>query len=384
MGGVWSPVYVDALILRDRDTDGDGTLDERLWVVQDANYNVTAFFDNAGNVVERYVYDPFGQATVLDANWNVLAASAFAWVYLHQGGRYDVTSGLYHFRNRDYSLTLGRWTSLDPLSYAAGDVNLYRYVSGRVTTVTDPYGLADKEFIGKHDLELVKIVAEAEEQIKSDIMANKWRPDPKDPGSYGKELECRVYERLKNETVRSGILRRKYRSWYTNITVEINTLKIIELDGIGGVRNTKNHVQIDIVRMKPGYELKIGQTLNHDHLEDIYDIKANRDGNLSRRQRDALKKLINNGDVNGNRRIKVIHAKHRQQNGIIVENPYLTRAVKFFSAIGALIALNSTAFAMIRSEESEPFLDKAIEKYKFAVNQKMLIRQIVSWPCKMR
>jgi hypothetical protein len=62
-------VYVDALILRDRDTDGDGTLDERLWVVQDANYNVTALLDNSGNVVERYVYDPFGQATVFDANW---------------------------------------------------------------------------------------------------------------------------------------------------------------------------------------------------------------------------------------------------------------------------------------------------------------------------
>jgi hypothetical protein len=42
-------------------------------------------------VVERYIYDPFGQATVLDANWNVLAASAFAWVYLHQGGRFGST-----------------------------------------------------------------------------------------------------------------------------------------------------------------------------------------------------------------------------------------------------------------------------------------------------
>jgi 1-aminocyclopropane-1-carboxylate deaminase/D-cysteine desulfhydrase-like pyridoxal-dependent ACC family enzyme len=79
------------LVLRDRDTNGDGTLDERLWVVQDANYNVTVLLDNSGNVVERYVYDPFGQAMVLDANWNVLAASAFAWVYLHQGGRFGST-----------------------------------------------------------------------------------------------------------------------------------------------------------------------------------------------------------------------------------------------------------------------------------------------------
>ncbi len=94
-------------------------------------------------MVERYIYDPFGQATVLDANWNVLAASAFAWVYLHQGGRYDVTSGLYHFRFRDYSPTLGRWTSLDPLRYAAGDVNLYRTVGNNPLNSLDPSGLFD-------------------------------------------------------------------------------------------------------------------------------------------------------------------------------------------------------------------------------------------------
>ncbi len=139
---VWSPVYVDALVLRDRDSNGDGTLDERLYVVQDANYNVTALFDNAGNVVERYAYDPFGQVTVLDTGWNVLATSAFGWLYLHQGGRFDATSGLYHFRFRDYSPTLGRWTTLDPLRYDAGDVNLYRTVFNAPTIYTDPSGQA--------------------------------------------------------------------------------------------------------------------------------------------------------------------------------------------------------------------------------------------------
>jgi RHS repeat-associated protein len=110
--------------------------------VQDANFNVTALLDDSGEVVERYIYDPFGQATVLDANWNVRSGgSAYDWLYLHQGGRYDVTSGLYHFRFRDYSPTLGRWTSLDPLSYAAGDVNLYRTVFNAPTVYTDPTGL---------------------------------------------------------------------------------------------------------------------------------------------------------------------------------------------------------------------------------------------------
>jgi RHS repeat-associated protein len=111
-------------------------------VVQDANYNVTAIFDNAGNIVERYVYDPFGSVTVLDAGWvERSAGSQFAWQYLHQGGRFDATSGLYHFRHRDYSPTLGRWTSLDPLRYDAGDVNLYRFVGNTPTVFTDPSGL---------------------------------------------------------------------------------------------------------------------------------------------------------------------------------------------------------------------------------------------------
>jgi len=99
-----------------------------------------SIYDNAGTVVERYVYDPFGSVTVLDADWTERSGSAFAWVYLHQGGRFDTTSGLYHFRHRDYSPTLGRWTSLDPLRYEAGDVNLYRVVFNAPTNFTDPSG----------------------------------------------------------------------------------------------------------------------------------------------------------------------------------------------------------------------------------------------------
>jgi uncharacterized protein RhaS with RHS repeats len=48
---------------------------------------------------------------------------------------------LYHFRYRDYSPTLGRWTTQDPLGFAAGDVNLYRAVGNGPTNATDPSGL---------------------------------------------------------------------------------------------------------------------------------------------------------------------------------------------------------------------------------------------------
>jgi RHS repeat-associated protein len=132
---VWSPVYVDALV--ERDTAGG----PRLYVQQDANWNVTAIVNSMGAVQERYVYDPYGQPTFLTPNWTVLGGSAFSWVYLHQGGRFDTVSGLYYFRNRDYSPTLGRWLQQDPIGFKGGDTNFYAYVHSRPIGLTDPEGL---------------------------------------------------------------------------------------------------------------------------------------------------------------------------------------------------------------------------------------------------
>jgi len=140
---VWSPVYVDALVLRDRDTDANGSLDERLWAVQDANWNVTAVVNGAGAVDERFVYDPFGAAAVRDSN---LAADAdgisdVSWVHLHQGLSYDTLSGLYDNYSRWYSPTLGRFVSHDTLGFAAGDSALYRYIGNNPVSMVDPGGL---------------------------------------------------------------------------------------------------------------------------------------------------------------------------------------------------------------------------------------------------
>ncbi|MBO0696925.1 MAG: RHS repeat protein, partial [Zavarzinella sp.] len=140
---VWSPVYVDALVLRDRDADNNGTLEERLWAAQDADYNVTAVFDNAGNVVERYAYDPYGAATVYDAGYNVRSGgSLYTWTYLFQGYAWDPTTGKYHARHRDYDPVEGRFASNDPLAFAAGDVNFYRFVANQPTNYRDPSGEA--------------------------------------------------------------------------------------------------------------------------------------------------------------------------------------------------------------------------------------------------
>jgi RHS repeat-associated protein len=131
------------MIERDRDADGNpgNGLEERLYVQQDANWNVTAVLNTSGSVQERYIEDPYGQASMLAPDWSSRGSSSFVWNYLHQGGRYDSTSGLYNFRNRDYSPTLGRWVSTDPIAFAGGDTNLYRYSGNRPPAGTDPSGL---------------------------------------------------------------------------------------------------------------------------------------------------------------------------------------------------------------------------------------------------
>src|SRR5271165_875426 len=44
------------------------------------------------------------------------------------------------FQHRDYSSALGQWMTDDPLGFAAGDSNLYRFVGNEPNNQTDPTG----------------------------------------------------------------------------------------------------------------------------------------------------------------------------------------------------------------------------------------------------
>ena len=131
-------MYVDALVLRDRDTDGNGSLDERLYALQDANWNTTALINSSGTTQERYT--PFGQVTFRDGSCSTLSASAKDWVFLHQGGE-RIAAGDYEFRNRVYSPSLGRWLNNDPLGFNGRDQNWYRSIGNNPGNGGDPWGL---------------------------------------------------------------------------------------------------------------------------------------------------------------------------------------------------------------------------------------------------
>ena len=138
---LWDVRYIDAPVLRWRDTDANGSLDETLYYCNDANMNVTALVSTSGAVVERYLYDPYGKVSVCDGVW-----SAVTWANSKQnevlfcGYRFDPESGLYHVRHRHYHPTLGRWTTRDPIQYRDG-LDLYHYVASNPVGRRDPSGL---------------------------------------------------------------------------------------------------------------------------------------------------------------------------------------------------------------------------------------------------
>mgnify|MGYP006294570813 FL=1 len=55
---VWGTQYVDELLFVNHNRMFP------FWVMQDSNYNVLGLVNNAGRLVERYEYTPYGQRTV--------------------------------------------------------------------------------------------------------------------------------------------------------------------------------------------------------------------------------------------------------------------------------------------------------------------------------
>jgi RHS repeat-associated protein len=102
-------------------------------------YTFAPLAPGPGELMERMEYDPYGQVRFLDWDGEEKLDGQFGWTYLHQGGRYDASAGLYDFRNRQYSPTLGRWMSVDPLGYVDG-MNVYGYLGGNPVGAVDPMG----------------------------------------------------------------------------------------------------------------------------------------------------------------------------------------------------------------------------------------------------
>jgi RHS repeat-associated protein len=67
--------------------------------------------------------------------------SAFGGNYLYTGLFEDRTSGIFIAQARADLTTIGRWMQEDPITFRAGDPNIYRYVGNNPTNTTDLSGL---------------------------------------------------------------------------------------------------------------------------------------------------------------------------------------------------------------------------------------------------
>ena len=137
---LWGPIYIDHLLLRDRDTSNppDGTLDERLYALQDQNWNTTSLTPSAGTTLERFAYTAFGDFLIFDVGFASRSTSLFDWNVTYTGQRKDEETRLYGFRRRYYSSPIGVLITRDPLTYVA-DTNLYR--AAFAPAGVDPFGL---------------------------------------------------------------------------------------------------------------------------------------------------------------------------------------------------------------------------------------------------
>jgi RHS repeat-associated protein len=104
------------------------------WYLLDYQHSVVGMTDASGTLLGTVTYDAFGNVLT-----NTLGANADEYGFT--GRIYDSYVGLQNNRNRWYDAALGVWTTQDPLGFAAGDPDLYRYVGNSSTGWADPIGL---------------------------------------------------------------------------------------------------------------------------------------------------------------------------------------------------------------------------------------------------
>ncbi|MBN1488409.1 MAG: RHS repeat protein [Phycisphaerae bacterium] len=124
---------VDEILRMDR-----GTPSESHYYHADSLGSVLSLTDLGGQAVERYSYDPYGEATVSGPDGSGSNAhSAYDNPWANRGRRLDPETSLLHYRQRMYNVRIGRFVSRDPDGYTDG---LSLYAAYHVPHFIDPLG----------------------------------------------------------------------------------------------------------------------------------------------------------------------------------------------------------------------------------------------------
>ncbi len=84
------------------------------FIHEDAQGSIVAISDNTGAVTNKYKYSPFGESAALSGT-----------IFGYTGQRYDAETGLYYYKARYYSPSIGRFLQVDPIGYVGGSLNIY-------------------------------------------------------------------------------------------------------------------------------------------------------------------------------------------------------------------------------------------------------------------
>ena len=113
--------------------DAAGTFEARYTYHPDHLGSIRYLTDFSGAIVNSYDYDSYGRPQ--------FGITEVEQPFQYTGREWDIATGLYHYRARAYDAETGRFLQEDPIGFAAGDLNIYRYVGSNPINRTDPSGL---------------------------------------------------------------------------------------------------------------------------------------------------------------------------------------------------------------------------------------------------
>jgi RHS repeat-associated protein len=125
--GMVNGAAVDELLAR---TSSGGT---SAWYLTDKLDSVRDVVNSSGSAIDHVVYDSFGSITT---ETNAGNGDRFKFASME----YDATTKKYFDRARWFAGVLGRFNSVDPMAFRAGDANLFRYVNNDPGESCDPSG----------------------------------------------------------------------------------------------------------------------------------------------------------------------------------------------------------------------------------------------------